>query len=341
MPAIRVGDLSFRIRFALTWCSTFGDVSRRSTLRHNSAVRIRGLALVGAAAIVSSCSFTSRDADSIGPVVAAAPTITDTSNPPPAPADQLVLSPDTTVILASSDTLRVDSEASNPATVAAPFATDSQIQPLDTELASVGHENGEPTKAVQSRLLELGFWHAGVDGDYGITTTQAVMAFQKYVGLEATGDVGESTAVALSTATERARGRADTGDLVEIDKARQLLFIVRGGNTIWTLNTSTGNGLPYEQPDENTPGEIIRSVALTPDGLWKVNRERVEGWWEGDLGEIYRPKYFRGGIAVHGAYNIPNYPASHGCVRVSVPAMDFIWEQDLMPMRSTVWVHDG
>jgi lipoprotein-anchoring transpeptidase ErfK/SrfK len=125
------------------------------------------------------------------------------------------------------------------------------------------------------------------------------------------------------------------------DKQRQLLFVVQGGKTVWTLNTSTGNGLPYEEEDKNTPGEKQTGVAITPDGLWKVNRERPEGWWEGDLGEIYRPKYFRGGIAVHGSNSIPNYPASHGCVRVSVPAMDFIWDQNLMPMRITVWVHGG
>lgn len=206
-------------------------------------------------------------------------------------------------------------------------------------LPAVGHGDGEGTVLVQQRLLELGFWHAGVDGEYGLTTTQAVMAFQKYSGLEPTGDVDASTAAMLTASTQRAAALADTGDLVEIDKKRQLLFVVRNGITIWTLNTSTGNGLPYEQPDENTPGEVIRGIALTPDGLWKVNRERAEGWWEGDLGEIYRPKYFRGGIAVHGSNNIPNYPASHGCVRVSVPAMDFIWSENLMPMKSAVWVH--
>ena len=194
---------------------------------------------------------------------------------------------------------------------------------------------------MQLRLLQLGFWNSGADGIFGTTTQQAVMAFQKYAGIAATGDVDESTASALTSAIERGRGLADTGDLVEIDKVRQLLFIIRAGKTVWTLNTSTGNGLPYEQPDENSPGDVVRGIALTPDGLWAVNRERPEGWWEGDLGEIYRPKYFRGGIAVHGSYVIPNYPASHGCVRVSVPAMDFIWEQDLMPMQSDVWVHGG
>jgi len=46
------------------------------------------------------------------------------------------------------------------------------------------------------------------------------------------------------------------------------------------------------------------------------------------------------GIALH-AGQLPGYPASHGCVRVSVPAMDWIWDSNLMPMGIPVWVHDG
>ena len=42
---------------------------------------------------------------------------------------------------------------------------------------------------------------------------------------------------------------------------------------------------------------------------------------------------------MHGSNSIPNYPASHGCVRVSVPAMDWIWAWNLMPMDIPVWVH--
>ena len=30
---------------------------------------------------------------------------------------------------------------------------------------------------------------------------------------------------------------------------------------------------------------------------------------------------------------------SHGCVRVSVPAMDFIWANNIMPKGMHVWVH--
>jgi hypothetical protein len=177
------------------------------------------------------------------------------------------------------------------------------------------------------------------DGQYGLTTKQAVMAFQKYLGLETSGAVDEGTAAFLTNYERRATGRATEGTLVEVDKARQLLFFIVDGRTMWTMNTSTGNDLPYEEPDKNSPGEVIRDVAITPEGRFKVNRERPEGWWEGDLGEIYRPKYFDGGIAVHGSNSVPNYPASHGCVRLTVPAMDFVWAQNLMPMGITVWVH--
>ena len=53
---------------------------------------------------------------------------------------------------------------------------------------------------------------------------------------------------------------------------------------VWALPAAT---LPdtVQQEDVNTPGTIVRGVALTPDGLWKVDRERQEGWWEGDLGQ--------------------------------------------------------
>jgi peptidoglycan hydrolase-like protein with peptidoglycan-binding domain len=213
------------------------------------------------------------------------------------------------------------------------------IGPAAFAIEPVGSRSGEATRAVQQRLIDLGFWHGGVDGKYGLTTRQAVMAFQKYLGLRASGEVDPDTAAYLAAYPERARGTADSGDLIEVDKTKQLLFVIRGGKTVMVLNTSTGNGLPYEEEDKNTPGEIQRGVSITPSGLWKVDRERPEGWWEGDLGEIYRPKYFRGGVAVHGSNSIPNYPASHGCVRVSVPAMDMIWALDLMPMRSVVWVH--
>ncbi len=296
--------------------------------------------------------------DSTAPAIvpedtAAAPLTTPAVDEQPAaspdttvPAPQL---PDTTV----TDTIAVETtvpettipETTVPeATVPETTVPESMLllepaPPVNELVLAIGTQSGAGTRVVQQRLLDLGFWLSGVDGDYGLTTRQAVMAFQKYNRLPATGKVDQVTADALTYSPFRARGVTHEGSIIEINKELQVLFIIRDGRTIWALNTSTGNGQPYEELDRNTPGETIKGVAITPDGLFKVNREKPEGWWEGDLGKIYRPKYFRGGIAVHGSGTIPNTPASHGCVRVSVPAMDFIWAENLMPLQTPVWVY--
>jgi hypothetical protein len=252
-----------------------------------------------------------------------------TTAPPTTAAPTTTLPPTTTI---ATTTLP-------PTTTLAPNIIEVAV--VDPPLQAVGTSGGQETARIQQRLLDLGFWVSAVDGGYGLTTTQAVMAFEKYMGFDADGRVDQRTADALTAMTLRPIARANSGTLIEVDKAKQLLFFVIDGRTDWILNTSTGDGEAYTEPDQNTPGEMISGVSITPDGLHRVNRERPEGWWEGDLGKIYRPKYFVGGVAVHGSNSIPNYPASHGCVRVSVPAMDWIWDSGIMPMRSPVWVHDG
>lgn len=265
-----------------------------------------------------------------------------------------ILEPDTTVVATTTTTTTIAPTTTQaPTTTVASITTESttttttlpaniiEVPVLDTPIAAIGTQSGDEAARLQQRLMDLGFWVNGADGDYGVTTKQAVMAFQKYMGFEADGSLDERTAAAVSAMDLRPVARANSGTLVEVDKGKQLLFFVIDGKTEYILNASTGDGEYYEEPDQNTPGEIQTGWSVTPSGLHEVDRQREEGWWEGDLGRIYRPKYFIGGVAVHGSGSIPNYPASHGCVRVSVPAMDWIWETDLMPLDSPVWVHDG
>ena len=220
-----------------------------------------------------------------------------------------------------------------------PEVVEVPVPSLAEPLVAVGRSSGAEARRVQERLLELGFWLQNPNGDYGVTTRQAVMAFQKYAGLPATESVDEATAAALTSATFKAHGLANEGTLIEVDKSRQLMFVIRDGVTDWTINVSTGSGVPFRERDKTEWGKWIWGDAQTPEGIFTVDREYSKGWRPGDLGEIYRPKYFNGGIALHGAYQIPNHPASHGCVRMSTPAMDFIWSADLAPRGTTVWVH--
>lgn len=54
---------------------------------------------------------------------------------------------------------------------------------------------------------------------------------------------GQATLSALDGA-ELPRAASPYGDLVEVDRARQILLVVRGGATFWALNVSTRGSFP-------------------------------------------------------------------------------------------------
>jgi len=129
----------------------------------------------------------------------------------------------------------------------------------------------------------------------------------------------------------RPRNRSAKGHVVEINKTTQTLLVVDSGVVKGIYNTSTGSGLRYLQGG-------TWHVAVTPSGTFRVFR-RVNGWRSGPLGKLYRPQYFNAGIAVHGYQSVPSTPASHGCARVSLPAMDNLWGATGMQVGTPVLVY--
>ncbi|WP_345502508.1 L,D-transpeptidase family protein [Pedococcus ginsenosidimutans] len=200
--------------------------------------------------------------------------------------------------------------------------------PVEGDTLHVG-DSGPYVRSVQQRLTDLGYWNGTPDGQYGGLTSQAVMALQKAAGLGRDGVFGPSTRAALKAGVRPVSRIGGTG--IEVDKARQLLLVVRGGAVTMILNTSTGSGQPYESKG-------IQYTATTPAGSYTVFRS-VDHLDKGPLGDLWRPRYFNGGIAVHGAASVPGYPASHGCARVTNAAMDMIWATDTMPIGSRVVVY--
>jgi lipoprotein-anchoring transpeptidase ErfK/SrfK len=69
-----------------------------------------------------------------------------------------------------------------------------------------------------------------------------------------------------------------------------------------------------------------------------VERE-IDGLRRSRLGLLYRPKYFYKGVAMHGYTSVPSHPASHGCVRLTYPAMDLVWAETLAPIGTPVLVY--
>jgi peptidoglycan hydrolase-like protein with peptidoglycan-binding domain len=191
-------------------------------------------------------------------------------------------------------------------------------------------DDGAYVRQVQQKLSNLGYWNGASDGSYGQLTSQAVMALQKAAGIGRDGVFGPATARALDRGVRPVSRVGGTG--IEIDKARQLLLVVKGGRVTMILNTSTGSNQPYKTKSGGT------AVATTPAGSFSTFRS-VNGMDRAPLGDLWRPRYFNGGIAVHGSTSIPGYPASHGCARVSNAAMDMIWANNLMPIGGRVTVY--
>lgn len=182
----------------------------------------------------------------------------------------------------------------------------------------------------QQRLSALGYWLGSADGEYGYLTSQAVMALQKAAGLGRDGILGPKTKAALEHGV-RPSVRTRSGSAVEVDKHHQLVLVVLDGRLRYVLNTSTGSGQPY-----TSDGQTY--IASTPEGRFSVQRQ-IDGLRVSRLGELWRPKYFTGGYALHGSPSVPGYPASHGCVRLSNPAIDFLWSSGVAPIGRTVWVY--
>jgi len=203
--------------------------------------------------------------------------------------------------------------------------------PVEPEELARG-ATGERVVALQQRLADLGYFIGAPDGDFGGGTQQAVWALQKAAGLSRDGVVGPATQAALDQGVTP-QPRSGSGKVIEIDLDRQLLLAVEDGRVVTVVNASSGNGESYE-----AKGRTYR--AGTPRGEFRVGRQ-VDGNHSSslELGDMWRPKFFTGGIAVHGSGSIPPWPASHGCVRVANSAMNWLWDTWHADPGTTVLVY--
>jgi hypothetical protein len=89
------------------------------------------------------------------------------------------------------------------------------------------------------------------------------------------------------------------GKHVEFDWSRQVLVLADRGRPYRVYHTSSG-----------TP------VTPTVFGSYRFYRQDYGTNAKG----MVHSSYFIGGYAIHGYPSVPNYPASHGCLRVPIPS---------------------
>jgi len=172
---------------------------------------------------------------------------------------------------------------------------------------------GPSVYALEQLLYAQHYALSTVDSTFSSDTRDAVYAFQKVHGLARTGSVGPVMWHLLERSTAPlARYK---GDHVEVDKTKQVLFIVRGGKVVLISHVSTG------------------ATGNTPLGIWHVYG-KTPGWLPDGM---FDSSFFLRGFAVHGYPSVPPYPASHGCVRLPVWLAPRIYS--MIPVGSEVIIY--
>ena len=159
---------------------------------------------------------------------------------------------------------------------------------------------------LQRALHRLGF-ATPVTGRFDALTANAVNAFRKTNGMGSTGYASRGVYAMLL----RGRGAFKlryprAGKHVEFDWSRQVIVLADRGRPYRVYHTSSG--APATPTVFGTYHFYLKSPGTNAKGMVDSS-------------------YFIRGYAIHGYPSVPNYPASHGCLRVPIPnaASIFKW----------------
>ena len=154
---------------------------------------------------------------------------------------------------------------------------------------------------LQRGLLRLGF-ATPVTGYFDGLTANAVNAFRKTNGMGRDGYAAKSVYAMVLRHQGAYKLRyprsGRNGKHVEFDWSRQVLVLAQRGRPYRVYHTSSG-----------------APVTPTVFGSYRFYSQDPGTNSKG----MVHSSYFIGGYAIHGYPSVPNYPASHGCLRVPIP----------------------
>lgn len=172
------------------------------------------------------------------------------------------------------------------------------------------HAASATVREAQTILNDLGYPAGPVDGIDGRQTRRGLCAWRRLEG-RATHRGPLTTAELKSLRKTTRLPTASAGRGVTVDKTCQTVYYRQDSRWRKVLRASTGrSGLPKR-------------------GSYTITRKR-SGWHTSSLypassPNMYNALYFSGAIALHGSRDVPTYPASAGCVRVTPKGADYLF----------------
>lgn len=209
-------------------------------------------------------------------------------------------------------------------------------------------DEGDDVLRLQWLLANRTLFRAELTGVYDEPTRHAVVAFHKLIGPAHTdpysavedwladpppNDWSESDWLMLEAFDpEPPKHRPGQPDRIEVDLGHQVLYLIEDHQVVAIMPASTGKGYgTVGCRDDRCGVNVTPRTTRMADGA-QFNYEHVYwgGWsprpraWSVYKGIFYLGQYGEWNYGIHGYRSVPSYPASHGCIRVTIWDMDFL-----------------
>ena len=199
--------------------------------------------------------------------------------------------------------------------------------------AIVASETTAAIKAQQTKLNDLfaglGIRDLLVDGVSGPVTRQRLCAARVSLGLPVTltdmepGSEEETALMAADSLLLPFTTALNSDRWILIDRTCQIMFFGASADELtFVFPTSTGE-IGYETRDQDR-SRVFRFDPALDNGGWHNSTTFPVDIDNPLNGNMYKPLYFDGGQAIHGANNVPTTPQSKGCARLRPGDQDLL-----------------
>ena len=200
---------------------------------------------------------------------------------------------------------------------------------------------GEAVKAMQNRLIALGYLSGAADGDAGSKTVSAIRSFQSSNGLGADGVAGEKTQRLLFSGSAKRYVKPAKPYLLKIDTSKQRVYAYSYdkatgsySNLVRTMVCSTGkDATPTPQGTFTSTSPVARWGYFPKYDVWGQYLYRINGSIL--FHSVLYTDSNENSLIAGSLYKLGS-KASHGCVRLSVE--DAKWIYTNCPAGTTVKV---